>query len=228
MQVQPVVAGQHFRLEQLRVGLGAGDGVEPERRAIRPPLRDDEDVVGQAAADDIRDLGEDVPDVECAGHRVQQAAEAVDALAPQNLAIDDGRMLEGQAQQIDDAVHQDLVGGLEGLVQARGEPDRAVHAGALPHGAENPGARAGIGLIDRRRGIADAMLADLERTRLARHVEHEGLRAIELEHVQPLERNRRAQRDRQPRHDVAKARGFGDQTRHRGEHVHRIGLDHGS
>ena len=226
IEVQPVVAGQHLRLEQLRVGLGAGHGVEPERRAIGPPLRDDEDVVGQPAADDVGDLGEDVPDIQRTGHRVQQTAEAVDALAAQNLSIDDRRVLEGQAEQIDDAVHQGLMGRLEGLIDARGQPHRAVHAGALPHRAENPGARVRIRRVDRRRRVADAMLADLERARVARHIEHEGLGAVEPKHVQPLEGNRWAQRDRQSRHDVAKARGFGDQTRHGREDVHRIGLGH--
>ena len=59
----------------------------------------------QAAANDVGDLGEDVADVERLGHRVQQAAQAVDALAPQRLAVDDGGVLEGQAEQVDDAVH---------------------------------------------------------------------------------------------------------------------------
>ena len=182
----------------------------------------------QSAADDVRDFGEDVADVERARHRVQQTTQAVDALATQNLAIDDGRVLEGQTEQIDDAVHQRLMGRIECLVDARGHPDRAVHTSALSHRAENPGARVRVGRIDRRRRVADAMLADLERARFARDVEHERLRAIEPQHVQALERNRCAQRDRQTRHDVAKARRFGDETRHCREDVHRIGLDHGS
>ena len=53
----------------------------------------------QPAAHDVGDLGEDAADVERLGHRVQQAAQAVDPLAAQLFALDDGVVLEGEASR---------------------------------------------------------------------------------------------------------------------------------
>ena len=65
----------------------------------------------QAAADDVGDLGEDVPDVERLGHRVQQAVERVEPLAPERLGAAQRVVLQRERQQVGDAVHQALVRG---------------------------------------------------------------------------------------------------------------------
>ncbi len=104
-----VVAGEHLGLEQLGVGFGPGHGIEAERSAVFAPRGDHQDVVRKSAANDVRHLLEDVTDVERLGHRMEQTAQAVDALAAQRLAVDDGGVLERQAKHVDDAVHQRLM-----------------------------------------------------------------------------------------------------------------------
>ena len=77
-------------------------------RAVHAPRRDGEDVVRKPAANDIGDLREHLPEIERLGHRVEQAAEAVDSLAPERFALDDGGALEGERRA--------------GLPRRRGEP----------------------------------------------------------------------------------------------------------
>ena len=94
-------------------------------------------------------------------------SQAVDALAAQLVALDDRVVLEGEAEQIDDAVHQLLVGGAEGTLAARGEPERAVHARPLSNGADDARARRLVHGVDLRGGIADEVLGDLDVAGLA-------------------------------------------------------------
>ena len=65
--------------------------------------------MGQAAAHDLGHLGEDLPHVERARHGVEQPPQALDALAPQELALLERRGLDGERQQIRDGVHQRLI-----------------------------------------------------------------------------------------------------------------------
>ena len=80
------------------------------------PRREHQEVVRQAAAHHLRHLGEHLPDVERAGHRVQEPPQAVDALAAEELALLERRGLDGQRQQVGDGVHQGLVLAAEGVV----------------------------------------------------------------------------------------------------------------
>jgi hypothetical protein len=65
--------------------------------------------VGQPTAHDVGDFVEDVANIERAGHGMEEATQAVDTLAAQRLAVDDGGVLERQAQHVHDTVHQGLV-----------------------------------------------------------------------------------------------------------------------
>ena len=225
-ELREIVAAQRLRLEEVWFSRGTGHRVDAKRRAVLAPRRDDEHVVRQAAANDLGDLVEDVTDVERAGHRLQQPPQAVDAFAPQLVALDDRVVLEGETEQIDDAVHQLLMGGAERVLAARREPERAVHARALPDGAHDARACRLVHGVELRGGISDEMLRDLDVSGFAGDVEDERVRAIEAQHVQPLEWNRRAQCAGHTGNDVAKTRRFRDQTRNRREHVYGISLGH--
>ena len=112
----------------------------------------------QAAANDVRHLLEDVTDVQRLGHRVEQTAQAVDPLATQLLAIDDGVVLERQAKQVDHAVHQRLVATHRSIGLAGCQPERAVDARALTHVHSNRETRGVAHGVEWRRRITDAML----------------------------------------------------------------------
>ena len=58
----------------------------------------------------------DLPHVERAGHGVQQAPQALDALATEELALLERRVLDGERQQIGDGVHQRLILAAERVV----------------------------------------------------------------------------------------------------------------
>ena len=94
------------------------------------------------------------------GHGVQEAAQAVDPLASERLAIDDRGMFERDAEQIDDAVEERLVFVGEGVVLRRGDPHRAVHARPLARGAENPRTVVGFVGIDRHARAVDPAARD--------------------------------------------------------------------
>jgi hypothetical protein len=132
-----IIAAQRLRLEKLRVTCRARHRVDAKRRTVATPGRDREDVVRQAAANDLGHFVEHVTDIERARHRLEQSSQAVDSLAPQFLAIDDGIVFERESEQIDDVVHQSLMGSAEGALAARREPQSPVHAGALPDGTDD-------------------------------------------------------------------------------------------
>ena len=92
--------------------------------------------MGQAAAHDRRDFREDLAHVERAGHGVQEAAEALDALATQELALLQRRVLDGEGQQVGHGVHQGLILAPERVGRVRGEPGGPEHDRALPDGAQ--------------------------------------------------------------------------------------------
>ena len=158
---------------------------------------------------------------------MEQAAEAVDALAPQGLALEQCRVLQREDQQVRDAVGERLVCGGEDVGPVGCQPQRAVHDRFLPHGADDP--RLGIDVI-RIGHLArhtDALRGDLEAAGRASRVQHERLRAIEAQDVQRVERDLVAENPGETRHDVAEAPGFGDQARHRREDGRRTaGLFH--
>lgn len=91
-----------------------------------------------AAADYLGNLGKDVSDVQRACHRVQQTVERIDPLAAYGFGTEQRVVLEGQRQQIGDAVHHRFVGGAEGIGGTRREPERSVHAGATTDRADDP------------------------------------------------------------------------------------------
>jgi len=66
-----------------------------------------------------------------------------------------------------------------------------------------------------------------ERARRVDVVQHEQLRTIEAQHVQPLERNGIAQGGCEPNDGLRQIRSFADQPRHRHQYCRGIGLDHG-
>ena len=128
LQLSEVVAREGVRPEQGGVvHLCAGERVDPERRAVGAPGGHDEHVVREPSADDVGDVREYRPQIQRFRHGVQEAAQAVDPLASERLAIDDRGMFERDAEQIDDAVEERLVFVGEGVVLRRGDPHRAAH-----------------------------------------------------------------------------------------------------
>src|SRR5262245_57967377 len=135
-------------------------------------------------------------------------------------------MLERESEQIDDVVHQFLMGSAESALAARREPQSPVHAGALPNGADDARVRRAVNGVDLRGGITNEMPGDLNVAAFASGVQHERIGATESKHVEALEWNRLAERSGHTGNHFAKAWRFRDQTRNRRQHVHRISLYH--
>ena len=226
LELREVIAAQWLCLEQVGFGGRARHGVDAKRTAVSTPRRDDEHVVREAAANNLRHLVEHVPDVECPCHRLQQAAEAVDTLATQLVTLDDRIVLECEAEQIDHAVHQLLVRGAEGAFVRGREPEGSVHTRPLSNRAHDAGACRFVNGVHLRCGIADEMFRDLDVAGLARDVENERVGAIEPQHMEPLEGNRRPQYAGQTGNHFAKTWRLRDETRNRRQHVHWISLEH--
>ena len=70
-----VACDDHRRPEFGVVHRRARHGVDAKRPAVFRPRCERQNVVRQSAANDLGCLGEDVTDVERAGHRVQEAVE---------------------------------------------------------------------------------------------------------------------------------------------------------
>ncbi len=224
LQLRQVVASQrHRRPECGVVDLRARHRVDAERRAVFAPGGQRQDVVGQAAAHDLGHFREHVPDVERFGHFVQQAAQALDPLAAQLLALDDRVVLEGEAEQIDDAVDESLIRVAEGVLAARRDPQRPVHASALPHRAQDPRPRAGVDRVDGHAFVDDTVAGDLQLSGRSRDIQDERLGAIEPQDVQAFEGNRFTQRHRQTRHDVAQTWRLSDKACNGGKYGSWIG-----
>jgi hypothetical protein len=167
-----------------------------------------------------------MPDVERAGHRLQQPTEAVDAFPAQLVALDDCIVLEGETKQIDHVVQQFLVSGAEGTLAARGNPERAMHARPLTNRAHDTRARCLVHDVELGGGIANEMFGDFDVPGFVRDVQHEGISAIEPKDVQALEWNRHAKRAGYTGNHFAKTRRLCDQTRNGREHVYGISLEH--
>ena len=180
----------------------------------------------QAAANNLRYLVEYASDVERPCHRLQQAAQAVDALATQLVTLDDRIVLEGEAKQIDHAIHQLLVSRAEGVFVRGREPECAVHTRSLSNCANNAGACGIVNGVHLSGGIADEMFRDLDAAGLARGVENERVGAIEPQHMEPVEGNRRAKCPGQTGNHFAETWRLRDQTRNRRQHLHWISLEH--
>jgi hypothetical protein len=71
------------------------------------------------------------------------------------------------------------------------------------------------------------VLGDGDRARGVDVVQHEQLRPIEPQDVEPLERNGIAQGECEPNDGLRQIRSFADQPRHRHQYCRGIGLDHG-
>jgi hypothetical protein len=78
-----------------------------------------------------------------------------------------------EAEQVNDVVHQFLMGGAEGALLGRREPQRAVHARALPNRADDARACGFVHGVHLCRGIADEVFRDFDVACLARRVENE-------------------------------------------------------
>jgi hypothetical protein len=97
---------------------------------------------------------------------------------------------------------------------------------ALPHGAENPRPRVCVGRIGWHAVAViegDSVARDFELSTCRRHVQHQRLRPIQAQDVQPLEWNRLTERHRQPCHDLFEVRSLGDKPGNAGEHGRGIG-----
>ena len=127
----------------------------------------------QSAANDLGNLIENVADVERTGHRLQQSSQAVDAFAPQLLALDDGIVLEREAEQIDDAVHQLLMGSAERPLATGREPQRAVYTGPLTNSAYDARARGLVHGVEMRRRVTNQVRGHLDVPRRAGDVQDE-------------------------------------------------------
>ncbi len=121
-------------------------------------------------------------------------------------------------EQIDHAVEQGLMFVAERMLLRRRDPHRAVHARALAGRAEDARARVPLVGIDGHALAVNPPSRDRHVALARDDVEHERLRAIEPENVQPLERHPIAQCDRQTRHEVPQARRVGHEPGDDGEH----------
>ena len=222
-----VLVKDRWRPERRVVHLGTGHGVDANRFAVVGPRRQPEDVVRQGDADDIGRLREDLPDVERFRHRVEQAIEGVETFAAQPLGAAQRVVANCQRQDIGDPIHQDLVGGGEGVGLTRREPQRAVNAGAAADGADDARARIGVDRAGVAGGrIGNTMPGDFHLAIGAGNVQHHRFDPIEPEDVQPLERNRLADERGQARHELVERGGFRRETGDGRQHCRGIDRKH--
>ena len=149
----------------------------------------------QRAANGVRHLREDLPDVERFGDGMQQADERVDPFAPARLRRADGVVVQREREQVADRFEQLLMFVGERVRLTRRQPDGALHTRALPDGADHLRPLGSVARIvsGRRLRVADQMSCHLDLAGGADDIQRDRFGAIETQHVQPLERDRLAQ-----------------------------------
>ena len=158
----------------------------------------------------------------CAG-----GGRAVEALTPERLLAAQGVLLQGQRQQVRDAVHQGLVRLGEGILgSTSATPPRA----RWPLGPRWRHARPRIGsMVGGAEAPASAMRCPVTSNSpsCAHHVEDDRLGAVESQQVQPLERNGLADDGGKARHQLVERRGVRHEAGNRRQHSRGVRWEHG-